>query len=311
MRNFYFIFFLASIIASAQTVVISEDEASPDESSILDVQSSSKGMLIPRMTEDQRELISSPATGLLVYQTDGTSAFYFYNGSGWIPLLDEQEEDPTFASSASNLITDAGSGAVITAEERTKLSQIDTQDLVPTGTIIPFAGPAENVPDGWLLCDGQAYANSTYPDLNAAIGTSWGGSSDIFNVPDLRGYFLRGVDDRDSDSNDLNAATRVDIDGNEVGPLVGSYQGESTKLPNSNFTGLTSTNGAHNHTYTFDAFEHRAGGGSSNDNVFDNDNNTTVNTSTNGDHSHSVTITGGGDQETRPKNAYVNYIIKT
>jgi len=122
MRSLYFIFFIASIIASAQTVVISEAEASPDGSSILDVQSSSKGMLIPRMTRNQRELISSPATGLLVYQTDATSAFYFYNGTSWIPLLDDQEEDPIFLASAAHGISNAGSGQVVTSSERALIS---------------------------------------------------------------------------------------------------------------------------------------------------------------------------------------------
>lgn len=310
MRKLTFIFLFTTLITTAQTVVISEAEADPDASSILDVQSSSKGMLVPRMTQDQRELISSPATGLLVYQTDEVAAFYFFNGVSWIPLLDGNEEDPSFSTSEANNISDAGSGAVITEDERRILQRVDTLSLVPPGTIMPFAGPVGNIPAGWLLCDGQAYANATYPELSAAIGTFWGGSSDIFNVPDLRGHFLRGLDDRDAENDDLGASERVDVNGNTVGAVVGSYQGEATKLPSTNFTGSTSTNGAHTHTYKFDAFEHRAGTGNSNDNVFDNDNNTNATTSSAGNHSHTVTITGGGDQETRPKNASVNYIIK-
>ena len=42
--------------------------------------------LIPRMSEAQRNLIASPATGLLVYQIDGASGFYFYDGSAWTSL---------------------------------------------------------------------------------------------------------------------------------------------------------------------------------------------------------------------------------
>jgi hypothetical protein len=54
---------------------------------ILDVQSTTQGMLAPRMTTAQRTAIVSPATGLLVFQTDGTTpGFYYYNGSAWTSL---------------------------------------------------------------------------------------------------------------------------------------------------------------------------------------------------------------------------------
>jgi hypothetical protein len=58
-----------------------------DNSSMLDVSSTTKGMLTPRMTASQRAAISSPATGLIVYQTDGTTGFYYYTGSAWVILL--------------------------------------------------------------------------------------------------------------------------------------------------------------------------------------------------------------------------------
>ena len=41
---------------------------------------------MPRMTETQRDAISSPATGLMIYQTDGTVGFYYYNGSSWVEV---------------------------------------------------------------------------------------------------------------------------------------------------------------------------------------------------------------------------------
>lgn len=55
----------------------------PDASSMLDITSNSKGVLIPRMTQTQRLAIASPATGLLIYQTDNTPGFYYYDGSLW------------------------------------------------------------------------------------------------------------------------------------------------------------------------------------------------------------------------------------
>jgi len=53
----------------------------PDGSSILDITATDKGVLIPRMTQSQRNLIGSPVEGLLVYQTDNTPGFYYYNGT--------------------------------------------------------------------------------------------------------------------------------------------------------------------------------------------------------------------------------------
>ncbi|WP_146133091.1 beta strand repeat-containing protein [Arcticibacter pallidicorallinus] len=62
----------------------------PDQSAQLDVASTSKGVLIPRITASQRSGINSPATGLLVYQTDGSAGFYFYD-NGWQRLVKNTE----------------------------------------------------------------------------------------------------------------------------------------------------------------------------------------------------------------------------
>jgi hypothetical protein len=66
----------------SQTAVISDNPAyTGDNSAALDVNSSSKGMLVPRVTQAQRTSISSPAQGLLVFQTDGTPGFYYFDVS--------------------------------------------------------------------------------------------------------------------------------------------------------------------------------------------------------------------------------------
>lgn len=65
--------------------------ASPDASAMLQVESTTKGVLVTRMTAAQRQAISSPATGLIVYQTDGTAGFYYNAGTSgtpnWVILL--------------------------------------------------------------------------------------------------------------------------------------------------------------------------------------------------------------------------------
>lgn len=69
----------------AQVAVNSTGNA-PDASAMLEVTSTAKGFLTPRMTKAQRDLISSPATGLLIYQTDNMPGFHFFDGSNWKSL---------------------------------------------------------------------------------------------------------------------------------------------------------------------------------------------------------------------------------
>jgi hypothetical protein len=71
---------ISSSILYAQSVGIGT--AVPNASAQLDVRSTTKGLLIPRMTATQRTEITSPAAGLMVYETT-TSSFWFYNGSVW------------------------------------------------------------------------------------------------------------------------------------------------------------------------------------------------------------------------------------
>jgi len=63
---------------------------------------------------------------------------------------------------------------------------------IPAGAIMPFA--TNSAPSGWLAANGDAVSRSTYAALFAAIGTTHGAGdgSTTFNLPDLRGYFVRG-----------------------------------------------------------------------------------------------------------------------
>lgn len=77
---------LFALNTNAQSVAINNDGSTANASAILDLKSNNQGVLVPRMTASQRGLIASPATGLMVYQTDGTAGFYFYNGTAWTSL---------------------------------------------------------------------------------------------------------------------------------------------------------------------------------------------------------------------------------
>jgi trimeric autotransporter adhesin len=94
------ILLFTAYLANAQ-VAINSTGANPDNSAMLDVTSTTKGMLIPRMTTAERTAIASPAAGLLVY--DNTlSLFYYYTGSAWSPI----------ATPGSNWSTNGNSGTV-------------------------------------------------------------------------------------------------------------------------------------------------------------------------------------------------------
>ena len=100
----------------------------------------------------------------------------------------------------------------------------------PVGTVMPYAGKYETIQglaaQGWLLCDGTAWQVSAQKTLFAAIGTAFGGDgTTTFNLPDLRGQFLRGVDMGANVDPDVGSRTAQATNGNS-GANVGSRQGE-------------------------------------------------------------------------------------
>lgn len=287
MKRILALLFTTSFVyIQAQSVVIAENESSPDGSAILDVQSVSKGILLPRLTEIQRSLIVSPATGLLVYQTDNAEGFYFYNGISWLHLIEGVEEDPVYEAAAASSITDAGSGSVITEAERSKLSELNTQALIPTGTIIAFGGTT--IPEGWLVCDGSSLSKTEFADLYAAIAGNWGEGTTDFNLPDLRGQFLRGVNGGSGNDPDVLSRTSLNVGGN-VGDNVGSYQNDELA--------------SHDH-------EIRAGHTVELNLLTGGPKNKVAPSGSSLQSVSATTVAASGGNETRPKNAYVNFIIK-
>ena len=155
----------------------------------------------------------------------------------------------------------------------------------PVGAVIPFAGPYDKIPDGWLLCDGTVYGITAYPELFAVIGSTWGSPDpDHFRVPDLRGVFLRGVNwSIDDDFSDPDRESRVSRHpGGNFGSTVGSYQGDEFE----------------SHTHTSKESIMRTGtcglfsGGSY------------------GCAAQNPAINNTGGNETRSVNAYVHYMIR-
>ncbi len=100
--------FLAAFTMQAQ-VAVSADGSSSHNSAMLEVKSTSKGFLPPRMTEAQRNSIYHPATGLMIYQTDRETGLYLYNGTFWNAVSQLADGSETKITAGTN-ITVTGTG---------------------------------------------------------------------------------------------------------------------------------------------------------------------------------------------------------
>lgn len=155
------------------------------------------------------------------------------------------------------------------------------------GSIVAVA--TASCPIGTISADGSAVSRSTYAELFSAIGTTHGqgDGSTTFNVPDYRGRFLRGVDGSAGLDPDKASRTAMNTGGN-TGNNVGSVQADA-------FQG-------HEHTTETTFYGgSQQGGGSGNGNPI----------KTNGIINKAGYGTARYAAETRPKNAYVNYCIRT
>ena len=181
----------------------------------------------------------------------------------------------------------------------------------PIGSIVAFAGSVDaawETANGWLLCDGRLLARTDpqYAPLFDAIGFFWGGDlPDQFHVPDLRGYFLRGADAA-RDGRDPDHDTRGENHENgQTGNAVGSVQGWGTALPHDDHAMIrVAPAGRHHHTMSFELNATRDVDGQDNTVAYPGPTHTTDPV---GPHVHELT---GGHRETRPVNAYVNWIIR-
>ncbi len=173
---------------------------------------------------------------------------------------------------------------------------------VPVGTVI--ANASNNVPFGWLICNGKAVNRKAYNALFASIGTTYGLADgiDSFNVPDYRGMFLRGMDL--GAGNDPDTTSRVapvnstSINGGNIGTFqADAFQGHLHDPQPNNILALGNSYGSNgifrgSHTAI----------------------NNSISTYTNGGTISIYTDNSNGKprtaSESRPKNVYVNYIIK-
>lgn len=200
-------------------------------------------------------------------------------------------------------------GGFLTTDSSGNLS-FATPDSVPTGCV--FCRAAASVPAGYLECNGAAVSRTTYSALFAVIGTTYGSGngSSTFNLPDLRGEFVRGFDNgRGVDS----------------GRSMNNPQGSENKSHNHSYgnNGITVSGANHKHNIrgfslqpsianvaiTLGSGQSYQIGYRTNDNVLTGDavkfSGTQTMTGTVG-----ITINNTGTNESRPRNVAMMYIIR-
>lgn len=206
-----------------------------------------------------------------------------------------------------------------TSEWEGRMSDLDPGQLapavIPPGFVIAYAGEVvdtgrvvEPIP-GWLLCNGAALTstNPKFRPLHIAIQASHGNGqdgqtqpSDDFNLPDYRGLFLRGTNGlQGRDPNAGEDARRENHSGGNIGNRVGSVQQDQFRSHDHPLE-----NGSHRHDFET---RNASTGGAGNSPVAS-DGGGGAGAARTG--SVTLIVQARGGDETRPVNAYVNYLIK-
>jgi len=143
LRLVFLLIFLTSISnLFSQGIAINVDGLSANPSAILDVSSTEKGMLIPRMDMSQRDAIVTPLpTGLIIYQTDNTPGFYYWDGTQWIRI-----------GSGMGSVTEVNTGVGLTGGPITTTGTID---IANTGVTAGSYGSTTQIPTFTVNAQGQ------------------------------------------------------------------------------------------------------------------------------------------------------------
>lgn len=173
---------LSCLFALMQTSIaqVGIGTSSPNASSQLDVSSTVKSFLPPRMTAVQRGNISSPAAGLMVYQTDGTSGLYFYNGSSWVYVINAGTSTVPVSAGGTGATT-LSSNALITGNGTSAVGTIapgtNGKILYSNGTNwLAGSTTAGNTGSGTAVSVMQPYSVITYGIAYVGVYPSFSGT---------------------------------------------------------------------------------------------------------------------------------------
>ena len=204
--------------------------------------------------------------------------------------------------------SDGNANDVLQSDGSGNLSFAALPQAVPTGSVHLMASTTP--PSGYLKCNGAAVSRTTYADLFAEIGTAFGAGdgSSTFNLPDLRGEFVRGWDDSRGVDSGRNFATTQSSQNKQHNHSASSTSSISPSSHNHVFPGDDQFANANNvggwTNRTSGSFNYDAKSQSGNGKVYlTSDASLSVSTS--------VTVNNDGGSEARPRNIAMMYVIKT
>ncbi|MBL7700665.1 MAG: hypothetical protein JNM14_00325 [Ferruginibacter sp.] len=140
---------LTPISAISQSLSVNTDGSAAEASAMLDVKSTTKGLLVPRMSRAERDAIASPATGLLIFQNAPDSiGYYYYNGTAWTWLLSNSNADSlawktggnTGTLPANNFIGTRDNADLVIKTNNAEVMRIATNGAIGLGTNAPSTG---------------------------------------------------------------------------------------------------------------------------------------------------------------------------
>ena len=145
----YFLLFAGLLLSMQVIAQTGIGTSTPDPSAKLHVASTDKGLLIPRMTLNQRTAISNPANGLMVYQTDGVTGFYVNTGSSGTPSWMRVNTDWT---KSGNDISFSGGNVSITGNQ-TVSGNVNATNFIGSGS--QLSNVATKVTGSWNVPNGE------------------------------------------------------------------------------------------------------------------------------------------------------------
>ncbi|MCB0543503.1 MAG: tail fiber domain-containing protein [Saprospiraceae bacterium] len=182
------LFFFSSITTALfSQISINQDNSTPDPSAMLDIKSSDKGMLIPRMTTAERNAIASPAAGLIIYNTQD-SCFNYFTGTAWVKDCGRSltaDQKPAFIGQAGGIDSEQGYGIAADAAGNIYVTgafrgtaTFDSQTLTSSGNSDAFVvkyDPTGNVL--WAIAGGGSGSDAGAGIATDALGyvyvTGW------------------------------------------------------------------------------------------------------------------------------------------